>query len=90
MECYNVQIEDDEDDSKNINIQESKGSHEVPRPKIEDPDIMAPLKTKQVNIRTEEAPRYATLGDYWDDAMVEKVIELLRVYRDLLQQKSLS
>ena len=46
-------------------------------PKIEDPDITTPLKRKQVNIEIEEEPKYATLGDYWDDATVEKVIELL-------------
>ncbi len=28
-----------------------------------------PLKTNQVNIGTEAELKYATLGDYWDDAM---------------------
>lgn len=56
-------------------------------PKVKDPDIMMPLKTKQVNIRTEEEQKYATLGDYWDDATVEKVVELLREYRDLFPTK---
>ena len=41
-----------------------------------------PLKTKQVNIGTEVEPKYATLGDYWDDAMVDKVTELLCKYQD--------
>ena len=27
------------------------------------------------------------LGDYWDDAIVEKVIELLREYQDLFPTK---
>ena len=27
------------------------------------------------------------LGDYWNDAMVEKVIELLREYQDLFSTK---
>lgn len=56
-------------------------------PKIEDPDITAPLKTKQVNIGTEEEPKYATLGDYWDDATVEKVVKLLWEYRYLFPTK---
>jgi len=56
-------------------------------PKIEDPDIMAPLKTKLINIRTEEELKYAMLGDYWDDATVEKVIELLCEYRYLFPTK---
>lgn len=28
-----------------------------------------------------------TLGDYWDDAMVDKVTELLREYYDLIPTK---
>jgi hypothetical protein len=54
---------------------------------IEDPDITAPLKTKQVNIGMEAEPKYAMLGDYWDDAMVDKVAELLREYQDLFPTK---
>jgi len=50
---------------------------------IEDPDITVLLKTKQVNIEKEENPNYATLGNYWDDAMVEKVVELLQEYCNL-------
>eukprot|EP00253_Pinus_taeda_P019155 PITA_19155 len=53
---------------------ESEGSHEVCDPKIEDPDITVPLKTKQVNIRTEEEPKYAMVRNYWDDATVEKIL----------------
>ena len=38
------------------------------------------LKTKQINIGTETEPKYAMLGDYWDDAIVDKVAELLHEY----------
>lgn len=78
LTCYNVQTEDDEDDARNINIPESEGNPEVHSLEVEDLDITMPLKTKQVNIRTEEELKYATLGDYYDDATVEKVIEFLR------------
>ena len=54
---------------------------------IEDPDITAPLKMKRVNIGTEAEPKYATLGDYWDDATVDKFAELLREYQDLFLTK---
>jgi len=64
MECYNVKAEGDEDDLRDINILEFEGSLEVRDPKIEDPDVATPLKMKQVNIRTEEEPKYAMLGDY--------------------------
>jgi len=35
----------------------------------------------------EVEPKYATLGDYWDDATVDKVIELLCEYQDLFPTK---
>jgi len=87
LACYNVEVEDDEDDLQNANNLESEGSCEVRRPEIEDHDMMVPLKTKQVNIRTEAEPKYAMLGDYWDDTTVEKVVELLYKYQDLFPKK---
>jgi len=64
-----------------------EGCCEVWGPSIEDFDITASLKTKQVNIGTNMQPKYAMLGDYWDDAMVDKVAELLREYQDLFPTK---
>lgn len=87
LECYDVQVEDDDDDQRNINIPEKEGSREVCGPEIKDPDITVPLKTKQVNIGMKEEPKYATLGDYWDDATMEKVIDLVREYQDLFSTK---
>lgn len=80
MECYNVKAEGDEDDPRDISIPKSEGSQEVCGPEIEDPDITAPLKMKQVNIGTKEELKYVALRDYLDDAIVEKVDELLREY----------
>lgn len=57
------------------------------RLEIKDPDIMVLLKMKQVNIRTEEESKYEILGDYWDNATVEKVVVLLWEYRDLFLRK---
>ena len=54
---------------------------------IEYPDIIMLVKTKQVNIGMEAGPKYAMLSDYWDDAMVDKVAELLREYQDLFPTK---
>lgn len=54
---------------------------------IEDPNITTPLKTKQVKIGSEDEPKYGTLMDYWDDATVEKFVELLREYPDLFPTK---
>jgi len=82
-----LQVEEDDDDPRNINIMEIKGSREVCGPAIKDPNITMPMKTKQVNIGMEEEPKYATLGDYWDYATVNKVVELLCEYEDLFLTK---
>ena len=55
LECYNVNVEEDNEDPRKINIPETEGCREVRGPLIEDIDITAPLKTKQVNIRTIES-----------------------------------
>lgn len=54
---------------------------------IEDPYITTPVKTKQVNIGMEVEMKYAMLNDYWDDATVDKIAELLREYQDLFVTK---
>jgi hypothetical protein len=42
-----------------------------------------PIKTKQVNIGTTKNPKFAHIGDYWNDETIEKVEDLLREYQDL-------
>jgi len=54
LKCYNETVVDEEEDTRNINIPEAEGHRKVKGPQIENPDISAPLKTKQVNIGTEE------------------------------------
>lgn len=53
LECYNINVEEDDEDPRNINILETKGCREVRGQLIEDPDITALLKKKQVNIGME-------------------------------------
>lgn len=78
LECYNVNIEEDDEDPQNIDILEREGCHEVQGPLIEDPDITVLLKTKQVNIGTKAEPKYA---------IVDKVTKLLHEYQDLFLTK---
>ena len=56
-------------------------------PDIELPEVTQPLKIRKVNIGSEEMPKYATIGDYWDEEMVCKVTELLHEYQDLFPTK---
>jgi len=36
-----------------------------------------------VNIGTKVEPKFSKIGDYWDDATVDKIAELLQEYQDL-------
>ena len=77
MECYNVSGElEDDDDLQNINILETEGSRDVAAPDIQ------PLKIKKVNIGTEENPKFASVGDYWDEETMAKITDLLHEFRD--------
>ena len=87
LECYNVNIEEDNKDPRKVNILETEGYREVQGPLVEDPDITTLVKKKQVNIGTEAEPKYATLDDYWDDATIDKVAELLHEYQDFFLTK---
>jgi len=41
-----------------------------------------PIKKKKPNIDTEEVPKMAIIGDYWDKDIVIKFIDLLKEYED--------
>ena len=56
-------------------------------PVVEAPEVTQPLKTRTVNIGSEEQPKLATIGDYWDDEMVSKVTQLLHEYQDIFPMK---
>lgn len=47
LECYNVTMEEGEEDPKNNSILESEGLREVEGPKVEVSDITKPLKTSK-------------------------------------------
>lgn len=67
-----------------MGIDNSMGMHEV----LDSVDknmcpYHEPMKTKKVNIGTDVEPKEATIGDYWIDSEVEKIIDLLRDFQDL-------
>jgi hypothetical protein len=55
----------------------------VKGPPIESKIIFAPIKVKKVNIGTTEHPKISSIGDYWDEPIVEIIIDLLHKYNDL-------
>ena len=56
VECYNLAIDED-DDPHNINIPESEGHCEVHGLVVESPEVTQPLRTRKVNIGSEEMPK---------------------------------
>ena len=72
----------DEDDPHNIHIIEVEGEREVEGPPLESEVFFSLIKVKKVNIGTTENPKMAIIGDYWDEQIVENIIELLREYKD--------
>ena len=45
------------------------------------------LKIRKVNIGIEENPKFASLGDYWDEETMAKITNLLHEFQDLFPTK---
>jgi hypothetical protein len=86
QECYNINVDED-DDLRDVNILETEGQRDIEGPGIELPFVGQPIKIKKVNIGTEQTPKLANVGDYWDDATISKITELLHEYQDLFPTK---
>jgi hypothetical protein len=69
----------DEDDPRDIQITENEGEREMEGPSLELEVFFAPIKVKKVNIGTNDNPKMASIGDYWDEQTIERIIELVRV-----------
>jgi len=54
----------------------------VEGPPIELEFISTPIKLNKVSIGTNENPKMANIGDYWDEQIVETITKLLREYND--------
>jgi hypothetical protein len=84
--CYNVN-DDEDDDPRDINIVENEGHRDIEGPGIELPFVGQPIKINKVNIGTELTPKLENGGDYWDDATISKITDLLHKYQDLFPTK---
>ena len=75
LECYNFQIEpeDEDEDPHSTNIPESEGTRDVGGPQLEIPAITEPIKIKKINIGTDAEPKFASIGDYWNDETVGQI-----------------
>jgi hypothetical protein len=84
--CYNINVDED-NDPRNVNITETEGQRDVEGPGVELPFIGQPIKIKKINIRIEQAPNLANIGDYWDSPIIDKITELLHEYQGLFPTK---
>ena len=67
VECYNFVADEEEEDPHNANILALEGSQDFQGLKLELPEITEKVKIKKINIGTKEYPKFASIGDYWDD-----------------------
>ncbi|KAH9323973.1 hypothetical protein KI387_043914 [Taxus chinensis] len=73
----------DGEEIESLNVDHSVGVCEV----VDSVDAYArmyhePLKTKKVNIGSEEDPKEAIVGDYWLEKEVSNIIDLLHEFED--------
>ena len=88
MECYNMfGGPADNDGLQNINIPETKESRDVASPDILTDPMNQLLNIRKVNIGIEENPKFASIGDYWDEETMEKTTDLLHEFQDLFPTK---
>jgi hypothetical protein len=70
VRCCKIDMDNiDDEDPREIHIKESKGEHTI-EGKMSDMNLLdynGPIKTKKHNINSEEAPKMAIIGDYWDN-----------------------
>ena len=94
LECYNFaakpdnEDKDEDEDPRNTNIPESEGTRNVGGPQLDIPAITEPIKIKNINIGTDAEPKFASIGDYWNDETVGQITDLLHDYQDLFPPSS--
>ena len=76
VECYNLTVEEEED-PHNLNIPNSEESCDVQGLELELLEIIEKVKIKKINIGTEANPKFASIGDIWDDETVGHIVDLL-------------
>jgi len=83
MKCYKLEESKSEDmEPCKVHIPEIEGEIAVVGLEISH-SFYEPLKMVKVNIGIEEVPKFASIGDYWDEKIVCKITELLHEYQDL-------
>ena len=87
VECYKIEEAKSEDQEPlEVHIPEIEGERAVAGLEISC-SYSEPLKTFKVNIGTAEVPKFASIGDYWDEQTMCRITKLLHEYQDLFPTK---
>ena len=80
---------EDGDELWNINIPETEGSRDIAASDVPIDPMSEPLKIRKVNIGIEENPKFASVGDYWDEETMARIMNLLHEFQYLFLTKLL-
>ena len=86
MVCQRIDGDPDDDsleDLRHLYFEEKEGERNINEESTIEGIHLQPLRTKKMNIDTEERPKLATMGDYWDEEMTKEIFSLLQEYEDL-------
>ena len=75
--------EPDDDDPLTIKILELEGMRAVEGFGISSDQFLSPLKIKKVNIGSRGNPKFANIGDYWDEETLGKITYLLHEFQNI-------
>ena len=83
MECYYVTREPYDDGLLDINIPKLEGMHTMEGFDISSDQFLSPLKIKKVNIGSCGNPKFANIGDYWDEETLGNITYLLHEFQNI-------
>ena len=89
MECYNMIGEPKENDPIDVNIPELESTCTVEGFDFSSDQFLNPLKVKKINFSFPKNPKFANIGDYWDDETIRNIMDLLHAFRDTFLTKFL-
>ena len=74
MECYKIkEAKSEYQEPREVHIPDTKGERVVEGLEI-CRNYTQPLKTRKVNIGTSEVPKFAFIGDYWDEKQYVRLL----------------
>lgn len=80
---YKEPNEDDLDELRHLSFHETEGERSIKDGPITDAPHLFLVKLWNNNIGTDDKPKLASIGDYWDEQMTKDIFDLLREYEDL-------